>query len=96
LLISFFILIFFIKNHTVFKDNHSSKKRNKEMCKEKNHSANNDHNTVQHYLDELSKIKLLDKYTLIQLHQNVNTNYYTNHQILNKISNKLIDDPEIN
>ncbi|MFP4546795.1 MAG: hypothetical protein ACLFQM_01595 [Fidelibacterota bacterium] len=66
------------------------------MCKPKKYNNPTTDDSVQHYLDELSKIKLLDKYTLLRLHENINSSYYKDHQILNKISNKLIEDLDIN
>ncbi len=66
------------------------------MCKQKKHNNPINDNSVQHYLDELSKIRLLDKYTLLRLHENINSKYYKDYQILNKISNKLIEDQDIN
>jgi hypothetical protein len=66
------------------------------MDKKKKHIDTETDQIIQRYLDELSRVKLLDKYTLLRLHQNIKTDIYIKHDILNSISSQIINDPTIN
>ena len=66
------------------------------MDKKKKHIDTETDQIIQRYLDELSRVKLLDKYTLLRLHQNIKTDIYSKHDILNSISSQIINNPTIN
>jgi len=66
------------------------------MESNKKHNNNEDQMVIQQYLDELSKIKLIDRGTLLKLHQNISLNHYSELKIINSISDHILNDTTVN
>ncbi len=66
------------------------------MKTRKKNIKNIDSQIIQYYLDELLQIKLLDKITLKQLHQNIDKGVYYNLDVLHSITKNILNDTSIN
>ena len=66
------------------------------MNEEKKYINKEDNMVIQQYLEEIAKIKLIDRGTLLRLHQNINKDFYSNSKIINSISGVLLDDTKLN